>query len=283
MLAYLRRWAAPWLADALATIALPIGPSFIEPGEAYNRFSAPAVALCAAAVLGLVGLAWWGRRRWPAATWGLAAALALLAPAVPVLTLGKGRYLCAPLVFLLPGALALLAAAARTLEGRVGAPRARALGISVAAAYLLSLGAGLLNTTAAFHDEMAMWRSQAEERPDLSAGPGLQAMELLKQHSPDEAAPLLQRAQALAPEDPRWVDGLALLDFQKGDYRGCEALNRRGSQMAPGDSRFAFGRAMCLRALGDLPGARAETERGLRLVPTHRGLWALRRELDGQR
>ena len=33
LLAYLRRWMAPWLVDALASMALPRGPTFIEPGE----------------------------------------------------------------------------------------------------------------------------------------------------------------------------------------------------------------------------------------------------------
>jgi tetratricopeptide (TPR) repeat protein len=279
MLAYLRRWAAPWLVDALATIALPRGPSFIEPGEVYNRLSPLAVGAAGGAVLALGLAAWWQRQRWPSLVWGLAAALLLLAPVVPALTVGKGRYLCAPLVFLLPGALALAGGAARALAARLGEGRARLLALSLGGAYLLALTAGLLDATAAFRDEPTLWRSIAEERPDLSMGPGLYGMSLLKQHRPDEAAPLLERARALAADDPRWVDGLALLHFERGDYPGCEQLNRRGAAMAPRDSRFAFGRAMCLRALGDLAAARAEAERGLRLVPDHRGLAALLREL----
>jgi tetratricopeptide (TPR) repeat protein len=281
--AYLRRWAGPWLADALASITLPIGPSFVEPGEAYNRLGAGAVVACAAGVAALVLLSWRARRRWPSWLWGLLAALALLAPAVPVLTIGKGRYLCAPLVFLLPGALALALRAAHWLGERIGAARARPLGLALGAAYLVALAAGLLDATAAFHDELTLWRSVAEQRPDLSAGPGLTGMVLLQDHRPDEAAPHLQRAQALAPDDPRWIDGLALLAFQKGEYRRCEALNRRGQALAPGDFHFSFGRAICLRGLGDPAAARAEAERGLRLAPTHAGLATLLRELDSGR
>ncbi len=156
--------------------------------------------------------------------------------------------------------------------------RAHVLGPALAGVYLLCNAGQLLDASATFHSERAIWKTIADERPDLSSGPGLEGLDLLSADL-DRAAPLLEKAHALAPIDLRWLDGLAILAFRRSDYSRCEALNRRGAQLAGDDVRFAFGRALCLRGLGDRAGAIAETARGLGLQPGHKGLRVLRDEL----
>jgi tetratricopeptide (TPR) repeat protein len=85
----------------------------------------------------------------------------------------------------------------------------------------------------------------------------------------DEALALLERAQALAPEDFSVRQALGLCLYRLERYRSAleqfDAVLAVRPDFAPGHA----GRGMALEALGDLTGAQAAWEQTLRLQPGH--------------
>ncbi|HLH92383.1 MAG TPA: tetratricopeptide repeat protein [Xanthobacteraceae bacterium] len=90
---------------------------------------------------------------------------------------------------------------------------------------------------------------------------------LCAQQRPAEALAPLRRAVEAEPNDPQFVENLALCQRQLGDLAGAEASLRRSLALRPSSAEARNALAIVLRAGGHLDAAEAELRHALALEP----------------
>jgi tetratricopeptide (TPR) repeat protein len=83
--------------------------------------------------------------------------------------------------------------------------------------------------------------------------------------NPERAVPYLERAVALAPNNPRYVDNLGWMLYVKGDYKEAKTQLHKARELLPSSPTIAYHLAMTYAKLGDTDTARTHVERALAL------------------
>lgn len=104
----------------------------------------------------------------------------------------------------------------------------------------------------------------ADEQPYINL-----AIVLLNQNKLNEAVPLLQRAQAIAPDDTRLLTQLARVNYQLGKFADAENELRKVLAKSPKDAAIHFQLGRVLHKEGKADQARGEFAEAAKLNGTH--------------
>ncbi len=203
--------------------------------------------LAVAALAALAALAW--RRGYPAGLWFLAGILLLLpsSSVFPASDLAADRRLYLPMIAFAASAGLLL----QSLDGRILFP-----GLALLA--LLSL-----NRTLVWRTEESLWSDAVRKAPSKLRP----LIQLARASPPDRAIPLLERAESLAPSDPRPASEMGRVFLASGNPALALAAFGRALALAPSDPLALNNRGAALLALGQSAAARLDFEHALRLAP----------------
>ncbi|HJL18889.1 MAG TPA: hypothetical protein RMH99_24715 [Sandaracinaceae bacterium LLY-WYZ-13_1] len=221
--------------------------------DEYANLAPWQVALFVAILTAAAALAFWGRRRWPVASWS---ALWFFPPLVPVAIIttvlwpGFGRYLYLPLC----GLAFALAAVAQRVRARVERPRWL---VAAGASHVAVLAVLAALFTRDFRHSDALYGAAMRARPDAAMPHGWSGLSLRDAGEHRAAARELLRAAELDPSTHRYLvhAGRALL--QSGDRAGAARVAARGIRRFHGRPEEASYRLLAVNAMSERDPSRA--------------------------
>ena len=212
------------------------------------------------------------RRRAPSLAWGLGVALCTLAPAAMITTelwQGFGRFLYLPAVGLAVVVCDVLSRSAALPE------RSHAL-IQRFVFFLAAWsGAMLLESTLGFSDDLTLYRRALAESPEQGWTHGSVGLALKRSGDCAAAVPMLERAAAMAPREPRYLDNLARCFLALGDREGALRAAQRGqSRFHDTSAEASFLLDEYLTQPADSARAAALLQRCVAIQPSHKACLA---------
>ncbi|MDB4991026.1 MAG: hypothetical protein JWN04_6204 [Myxococcaceae bacterium] len=215
----------------------------------------------------LVALSWAWRRGASTVAWGLGLALSTLAPSVMITTelwQGFGRFLYLPAIGLFVVVCDLMARADQLPLRSQKLLRGFVLLLAVVSSALL------IDGTLGFHDDLRLYRRALAESPEQGWTYGSVGLTLKRDGDCYAAIPLLARADAMAPREPRYLNNLARCLIQVGDLASARSAARAGqARFHDTGSEASFLMDEFLTLSSDEARSELVLARCLQLVPQH--------------
>src|SRR5262245_14247975 len=233
-----------------------------HPGDSLG---AGAVALAAAVLLAVSGLAWWQRRRRPQLLVGWLWWLVVLAPAIGVIQVGQAALADRYTYLAQSGLVLALAATAAPLAARSQASRIAAGALALAV--LAALGVATARQVATWRSSETLFEQALRVTKDNHVAHINLGLVLLERRELDAAAAHLQEAIRIAPRSAHAHALLGRLRLEQG--RAAEAAAEFELALAgkPDEAGWLGGLASAQLALGQVQPGIASLSRALLLEP----------------